>query len=384
MKKNVFILAINVLAVSSVAHAQSSVTLYGIIDEGIDYISNVNGKSFVGLIAGETSGSRWGLRGSEDLGGGLSAVFRLENGFNPNTGKLGQGGTEFGRQAYVGFKSAQYGTFTVGRQMNAAADLWAGFTAAGNTIGDFASHPLDNDNADWDYRNNNVVKYVTPSYLGLQGEATYAFSNSTNFSDNRQYSLATTYTAGNFSSAVAYSRANNPSSSTNPNGAISPTSAFGFVGSAQQDIDAGVKWNFNGGLNNIGLAYSRVDVYATRGGVLGSNVTGTTLQNQNSWKFDNFELNGQYFFTPAFWTAASYTFTHAGLHGASYQSAAWHQVALMFDYDLSKRTSLYIQGAYQHANRVAAQTLGANVEGLEGDSNSQNQALVRIAMTHHF
>ena len=80
------------------ASAQSSVTLYGLIDSGITYTNNVGGSGRVALASGNISGSRFGLRGTEDLGGGLKAVFVIENGFNVNNGTLGQGGRMFGQQ----------------------------------------------------------------------------------------------------------------------------------------------------------------------------------------------------------------------------------------------------------------------------------------------
>src|ERR1700738_4228053 len=92
---------------ATMAHAQSSVTLYGLIDAGISYSSNVGGKSLWQETSGAMNASRWGLRGSEDLGGGLKAIFTLENGFNIDTGKFGQNGAEFGRQAFVGLSSNQ-------------------------------------------------------------------------------------------------------------------------------------------------------------------------------------------------------------------------------------------------------------------------------------
>ena len=88
------------------AHAQSSVTLYGIIDVGLEYVNNTsaNGHSLVREQSGNLYGSRWGLKGEEDLGGGLTAFFLLENGFNINDGTLGQSGRLFGRRAYVGLR----------------------------------------------------------------------------------------------------------------------------------------------------------------------------------------------------------------------------------------------------------------------------------------
>jgi predicted porin len=91
MKKQVIALAVSA-AFAAPVFAQNTVTLYGLIDEGFDYTNSVGGKSLSELQSGYAQGSRWGLKGTEDLGGGLKAVFQLENGFNVNNGKLGQGG----------------------------------------------------------------------------------------------------------------------------------------------------------------------------------------------------------------------------------------------------------------------------------------------------
>ena len=82
--------ALGCVAVPMAAMAQTSVTLYGLIDEGLNYTNNTGGHSAVQMQSGFAQGSRWGLRGSEDLGGGMKAVFALENGFDVNSGKLGQ------------------------------------------------------------------------------------------------------------------------------------------------------------------------------------------------------------------------------------------------------------------------------------------------------
>ena len=71
------------------------------VDAGIDYTNNVGGHSAWQMASGFAQGSRWGLKGTEDPGGGYSALFQLENGFNVNNGTLAQGGRMFGRQAYV-------------------------------------------------------------------------------------------------------------------------------------------------------------------------------------------------------------------------------------------------------------------------------------------
>ena len=120
MKKSLLAL-VALGAFAGAAHAQSSVTLYGIIDEGFIFNNNAKGGHLYGLSSGVMQGSRFGLRGTEDLGGGLKAIFVLENGFDVNSGRLGQGGLMFGRQAYVGL-SSQFGTVTLGRQYDSVVD----------------------------------------------------------------------------------------------------------------------------------------------------------------------------------------------------------------------------------------------------------------------
>lgn len=129
------------------AHAQSSVTLYGLIDAGITYTNNQGGHSAWQETSGSINGSRWGLRGTEDLGGGLKAIFTLENGFGINNGTLKQNGREFGRQAFVGLAHDGFGSLTLGRQYDSVVDYLGPLSLTGTQYGgtEFA-HPFDNDN----------------------------------------------------------------------------------------------------------------------------------------------------------------------------------------------------------------------------------------------
>jgi predicted porin len=200
-------------AASLPAFAQNAVTLYGVIDEGIDYTNNAGTGHAFEMTSGYAQGSRWGLKGTEDLGGGLKAVFQLENGFVVNNGRLGQGGLEFGRQAYVGLADDKFGTVTLGRQYDSLVDYLAQTTANGNWAGYLFAHPYDNDNTDNTFRVNNTVKYTSPALSGFQFGGTYSFSNDTNFANNRQYSVGAQYANGGLLVAAAYLQANNPSAS---------------------------------------------------------------------------------------------------------------------------------------------------------------------------
>ena len=96
MKKSLIALAV-LASVAGVAQAQSSVQLYGIVD----LVLHKDKGASAALTSGGVSGSRWGLKGSEDLGGGLKANFLLEQGFDADTGALSTAGTAFSRQSYV-------------------------------------------------------------------------------------------------------------------------------------------------------------------------------------------------------------------------------------------------------------------------------------------
>lgn len=106
------------MATASVACAQS-ITLYGVLDTGVEHVTHVgpegNGLTRVPTITG-TIPSRWGIRGSEDLGGGVKALFVLESGIGMDGGTMNQGGRLFGLQSWVGL-SGQWGQITVGRQL---------------------------------------------------------------------------------------------------------------------------------------------------------------------------------------------------------------------------------------------------------------------------
>lgn len=97
------------------AYAEANVRLFGLIDAGIDISRSGNGTN-TRLVSGGAAGSRWGLDGNEDLGQGLSAAFRLVNGFSAADGQLGQGGRLFGREAAVGLSQVGAGSLLLGRQ----------------------------------------------------------------------------------------------------------------------------------------------------------------------------------------------------------------------------------------------------------------------------
>lgn len=158
------------------AMAQSSVTLYGIVDTGVEFLthSNAQGDSIVRVpkITG-TIPSRWGIRGREDLGSGYAAIFTLENGFNLGSGSVNQGGRMFGRQAFVGIDSP-YGQFTFGRQYTMTNPVGSDANIMGPAMYAVASTDSYLPNA----RTDNTIGYKG-EFEGLTVGATYSFARDT-------------------------------------------------------------------------------------------------------------------------------------------------------------------------------------------------------------
>lgn len=189
MKKTLLATAL-ALGFTGMAYAETSVTLYGIVDAGIGYQQTkvTQGDSFtktrdIGLISGVKNASRWGLRGVEDLGNGTSAIFKLENGFDIGNGRAAQGGRLFGRAAYVGLSSSDWGTLTLGRQTNVAADTVSSLNPFGTSYGQ--SGTLNGAFGASIYaRMDNSIKYLSPDLSGFKVGVGYAGKNSkTNGSD---------------------------------------------------------------------------------------------------------------------------------------------------------------------------------------------------------
>jgi GBP family porin len=123
MKK--FLLAIGGSGVYAISvHAQSSVTLYGLV-----YTNNQGGHTNWQEVSSATQNTVFGLKGSEDLGGGLHAIVKLEQGFNLNNGSEAFPGDGFGSQAWAGVQSDAYGKVTFCRQFDMLNDLLGPLTA---------------------------------------------------------------------------------------------------------------------------------------------------------------------------------------------------------------------------------------------------------------
>lgn len=183
--KKTLIAGVLFAALFGTVQAETQVTLYGIVDLGIGYQRlNTAGASLskFGMSSGNQSRSRFGLRGTEDLGNGTRVVFTLESGFNANNGKLGQsarlypGGNEglFGRQATVGLVNDAWGQLDLGRQTNIASKYFASIDPFGAPFG-LASMGYGFSSAS-ETRYDNMVMYQTPSFAGFQLGGGYSFN----------------------------------------------------------------------------------------------------------------------------------------------------------------------------------------------------------------
>lgn len=180
MKKSLLCAAL-IAGFAGAATAETSVTLYGRVDGGIGYqqfkgTNPETGESFkgtnTGMANGIMGGNRWGLKGAEDLGDGLQAVFVLENGFNLNDGSSG---SMFDRQATVGLQSSSWGRLDLGRQTTVSSKYLAGVASPfgadwGQASVGSAFSAINS------VRYNNMVTYQTPKFSGFQLGLNYSFS----------------------------------------------------------------------------------------------------------------------------------------------------------------------------------------------------------------
>lgn len=200
MKKSLIALA--VLAASGAAMAQSSVTVYGIADIWFGSSkSGLNGNSTTVLQSGGVSGSRFGFKGTEDLGGGLKANFLLEQGFQLDTGAANDAAKAFSRQAYVGL-SGGFGEVKLGNVYTAYDDI------SGLTNGAFDSVLSANNNVfrSTRYSNpGNTVYYSTPAFGGFSGAVSYSLDEN-NAANVEATALHVKYEDGPIYVGAAYQR----------------------------------------------------------------------------------------------------------------------------------------------------------------------------------
>ncbi len=303
------------------AYAQSSVTLYGIVDNGVEYRDASAAGALTRAVSGGLFASRYGLKGSEDIGGDLYIKFVLEQGFNGVTGAASNAADAFSRQAWIGIAGG-FGEARIGLQntpqyifINPELDPLA-VQSIGSPMNSFNSLTI---------RENNAISYLTPTVYGLSEQFMVAMRDTTTKSSSQVqfYNAAVRYVNGPFHLAGGYEQA------------ASSTSA------------ALLKLFNIGGSVAVGSARFFLAYHNER-------------ETDNSVKRDVFEVSSSYSFTPADQLSLMYGYAHDKLGNGNNAQ----QVGLTYTYSLSKRTTLYGSAAFlQNQNQAAYALNGTGYQG---------------------
>ncbi|QXZ09838.1 porin [Comamonas sp. Y33R10-2] len=356
MKKSLIALA--VLAASGAAMAQSSVTLYGIVDANVGYVNHAgaSNSSAYGLGNSGNATSRLGFRGVEDLGGGLKAKFTLEGGLGNDVG----GGFDFKRESTVGLAGG-FGEVRLGRELTPtfrAINKYDVFNAAGvgRYLGfqDWAATGQTDGNA---VRASNMITYATPNFSGFNASVAYAF-------DEKASTIAGAPKAGRYAGGmVGYD-----------NGPLSVTAAYATLktGLSGASVDRDTY--------SIGASY---DFGAAK-------VTG--MANQIKYKADgasSSKINTYLIGMSAPVGGVGEVKAQYALYDQKAFNTKAHQFSVGYVHNLSKRTALYGTVAYLKNKDGSAMTLDA--AGAYGQSNTlggiasgQSQVGTQVGIRHAF
>lgn len=355
MKKSLLPLAV-LATIAGAAQAQSSVTVYGIMDTGVEYTTHANAAndSVLRLTSGGQNTSRFGFKGSEDLGGGLKALFQLEGGMFIDTG-VGDGAL-FKRQANVGLEGG-FGRVVAGKSFTTTYDFMLPFDPMGYAP-DYSWVTSGNGTGVSKYGMptafDNIIKYHG-KFGGFNVGASYGFGEvAGTTSDSARYALGLGYANGPFSIGTSYDRVNG--------------NTVAATGNKNQAATV-----------HLGAAYQVTSSVALKGG------------------YRNYKLVAGAAATPdvradMYWGGVNYQATAAvGLTGVIYHQDV-KNVADRTDadptmyvfrakYALSKRTDLYAAAAYAKAknNQLVGLTRDSTADGgVSGFASSQTGLIAGI------
>jgi predicted porin len=295
MKKSLLALAA-LSAFAGVASAQTNVTIYGTADAGLVRQSGGAAGSVTKLDSGVYYGNRLGFKGTEDLGGGLSAKFQLESGFNLDNGSLAQGANVlWGRQAFVGLQGG-FGSVTMGRQytplyvaLERLDPFSAGLTGAATNLMSPGANRTST---------NNALVYSAPTLGGFSADLQYGFGEVPgSTSGNRAIGLGLGYANGPVAVKLAYNNANNATATAN------------------------AKTTLLGGTYDFGVAKAHLAYARNTGSGVDSNdaLVGVSVP----------------------FGASKVLVSYINKNDKSAANQDANQIAIGYTYDLSKRTTLY-------------------------------------------
>lgn len=331
------------LCCAGIASAQSSVTVYGIVDAAVVYTTNqtATGDSKTSLDAGQLATSRWGFKGTEDLGGGLKANFMLESTLANDTGA---GGSSFGggfkqagdtasffdREATVGL-SGGFGSVNAGRQNMLGVNSIGladpmGLAHAGtnpnvvysalNSGALFGGYGTNGGGTE--LRQNNSIKYVSPVMSGFIGAAMYGFGEKAGDNSANSYAaLSGVFTDGKSGIALAYAKlkeANGSNMNLVGGGAKYVTNAFTFKGTyAQSEVDGAssvaVFRNRKIAVAGLGIDYKLSAATTLTGAYYNTKQSGSVL---GDGKADQYIVLGKYALSKRTTAYGSLTYAKAG------------------------------------------------------------------------
>lgn len=341
MHKTLLVGTLASLFCSCAAAQSSSVTLYGILDDFVEVV-NTGAHTTAQMASSGLYGSRWGLRGTEDLGGGLKAGFVLENGFNVNNGTYADSTREFNRQAYVSLSQASFGELRLGRQTSpmffteGQLDAFVGASIASGL----------NNMSTYTVRTDNTVAYLSPTFGGVSGEIDYGFGTTGNglAGANASYQAALRYASGPIYLATIYQAVKNTTNT---------------------DI---LRATYTGGH----YAFDKFIAYLA--------FHTATLRSQG--------IDRQLISASLKWLASPATSVSLGYSYARDRSGQGNnaqEVGLLYQYSLSKRTMVYAAAAFLDNKNKANFTLnGAAVAGQPLSYPGANPRGVQLGMVHFF
>lgn len=352
-----FLIALNLVLLSNLAIAQSSVTIYGSLDEGITYVSNEHG-GHAAVVSPVAVPDFFGFRGVEDLGGGTKALFRLETGFRSNNGTNLVAGDMFSRVAMVGL-SSPWGGVTLGRQFDLTNETLMPNANGVLQYAYYLMHPGNLDNIGVTEVNNSI-KYSTPDFGGLSFAVEYGMADSTT-QPGRVLSVDGIYNRGPFRVAAVYSSWHDRS--------VDLATTLGYSSFLGQTLGGGKLFTAKStDITGIAGRYQVSQYVAIHGMVTHISFDAPLGSAHMATAEAGADLSVSPFNTV---TIGGYVSSLTGTH--------YQEIGLGDLYSLSKSTIVYAQTIYQHANG-----LGHPAMPLLAPSDDSSQLIFRIGVHHFF
>lgn len=368
------------------ASAQSSVSIYGIVDAAMVHASNQNGASNTYMRSGNLAGSRIGFKGTEDLGGGLQAVFLLENGFDTDTGAQSSSTTLFNRQSYVGLADSKLGTLTAGRQYTPYYLMIGPVGPTSALTGATGAHPGDLDGLDTTVRVNNSLSYTSPVFSGLQAGVLYGMGEQAGggSSAGSSVSAAARYDRADWNFALGFQNFKSAAVGGSPASANYGTSTVtaGYTSADSVRYIAAAARHAIGDLT-LGLNASRVTFSPSASSLFTEKAA-----------FNTGGVLAIYKLSPAWSASGGYSYTKAANANGITDPATYQQLSFEQTYSFTKRTAFYLLEAYQRADGVtlgkagmgqligAVATVGDSQNGTP--SSNGRQSVLMAGLRHSF